>query len=112
MHHDTYAVAVPFYDLWHLDGHVPAVREQLAPGEAVTSRFVYRVRQGEVLISEDEAPDGMQVWRLPKNWPLGGARVRTSRRPGPVNRRSVSLDRAQPRAVGGPSRAGRELLVV
>ncbi|WP_336204685.1 class I SAM-dependent methyltransferase [Nonomuraea sp. LPB2021202275-12-8] len=29
MKNDQYTVAVPFYDLWHEDGHVPRVRESL-----------------------------------------------------------------------------------
>ncbi|MEU6712430.1 class I SAM-dependent methyltransferase [Nonomuraea sp. NPDC046802] len=52
MHHDTYAVAVPFYDLWHLDGHVPAVREQLAPLLKQVRGSVIEIGAGTGLITE------------------------------------------------------------
>ncbi|MBB6554292.1 class I SAM-dependent methyltransferase [Nonomuraea rubra] len=52
MHDDTYAPAVPFYDLWHEDGHVPVVRELLPPLLADVRRSVIEIGAGTGLITE------------------------------------------------------------
>ncbi|MFC4112996.1 class I SAM-dependent methyltransferase [Nonomuraea zeae] len=52
MHEDNYAVAVPFYDLWHEDGHVPAVREQLPALLRGVRRAVIEIGAGTGLITE------------------------------------------------------------
>jgi SAM-dependent methyltransferase len=52
MYEDDYAVAVPFYDLWHGDGHVPAVREQLPPLLEGVRRAVVEIGAGTGLITE------------------------------------------------------------
>ncbi|MEV0382552.1 class I SAM-dependent methyltransferase [Nonomuraea sp. NPDC050643] len=52
MHVDDYAAAVPFYDLWHEDGHVPAIRESLPPLLAGVRRGVIEIGAGTGLITE------------------------------------------------------------
>ncbi|MFE3449120.1 hypothetical protein ACFXJ8_09310 [Nonomuraea sp. NPDC059194] len=91
---DAYAVAVPFYDLWHDDGHVPDVREKLPPlvsgsvleigagtgtgentviGEDVVesathrpSAATLRAELTEAGFVREEAPEGLLSWRLAK----------------------------------------------
>ncbi|MEV2265091.1 class I SAM-dependent methyltransferase [Nonomuraea africana] len=46
---DQYAVAVPFYDLWHEDGHVPEIREKLPP---LLKGSVLEIGAGTGLITE------------------------------------------------------------
>lgn len=46
---DQYAVAVPFYDLWHEDGHVPEVREKLP---SLVRGSVLEIGAGTGLITE------------------------------------------------------------
>ncbi|QFY07271.1 methyltransferase domain-containing protein [Nonomuraea phyllanthi] len=48
---DDYAVAVPFYDLWHEDGHVPLVRELLPPLLKGVERSVIEIGAGTGLIT-------------------------------------------------------------
>ncbi|UBU15771.1 class I SAM-dependent methyltransferase [Nonomuraea gerenzanensis] len=52
MRDDTYAPAVPFYDLFHEDGHVPAIRELLPPLLAGVRRSVIEIGAGTGLITE------------------------------------------------------------
>ncbi|GAA2649302.1 hypothetical protein GCM10010412_014360 [Nonomuraea recticatena] len=54
---DQYAVAVPFYDLWHEDGHVPEIREKLP---ALVKGSVLEIGAGTGLITEviADATDG------------------------------------------------------
>ncbi|TYB66188.1 class I SAM-dependent methyltransferase [Nonomuraea sp. PA05] len=52
MHEDTYAPAVPFYDLFHEDGHVPAIRELLPPLLADVRGAVVEIGAGTGLITE------------------------------------------------------------
>ncbi|MFB4277788.1 MULTISPECIES: class I SAM-dependent methyltransferase [unclassified Nonomuraea] len=52
MYEDNYAVAVPFYDLWHEDGHVPEIRELLPPLLADVRRSVIEIGAGTGLITE------------------------------------------------------------
>ncbi|MBF8193355.1 class I SAM-dependent methyltransferase [Nonomuraea sp. K274] len=52
MHEDDHAVAVPFYDLWHEDGHVPMVRELLPPLLSGVRRGVIEIGAGTGLITE------------------------------------------------------------
>lgn len=54
---DQYAVAVPFYDLWHEDGHVPEIREKLPP---LVKGSVLEIGAGTGLITEviADATDG------------------------------------------------------
>ncbi|MCF6468995.1 class I SAM-dependent methyltransferase [Nonomuraea sp. MG754425] len=52
MREDACAVAVPFYDLWHGDGHVPMVRELLPPLLAGVRRSVVEIGAGTGLITE------------------------------------------------------------
>ncbi len=49
---DANAVAVPFYDLWHEDGHVPLIRELLPPLLAGVRRGVIEIGAGTGLITE------------------------------------------------------------
>ncbi|MEV0232295.1 class I SAM-dependent methyltransferase [Nonomuraea sp. NPDC050786] len=49
---DRYAVAVPFYDLWHGDGHVPVVGELLPPLLKGVRRSVIEIGAGTGLITE------------------------------------------------------------
>ncbi|MEV4356882.1 class I SAM-dependent methyltransferase [Nonomuraea sp. NPDC049625] len=52
MHKDDYAAAVPFYDLWHEDGHVPMVRELLPLLLKGVRRSVLEIGAGTGLITE------------------------------------------------------------
>ncbi|NJP89961.1 class I SAM-dependent methyltransferase [Nonomuraea sp. FMUSA5-5] len=52
MHEDDYAAAVPFYDLFHEDGHVPAIRELLPPLLADVRGAVVEIGAGTGLITE------------------------------------------------------------
>ncbi|MFG1702479.1 class I SAM-dependent methyltransferase [Nonomuraea sp. M3C6] len=52
MDEDNYAVSVPFYDLWHEDGHVAVVRELLSPLLAGVRRSVIEIGAGTGLITE------------------------------------------------------------
>ncbi|MEV0149252.1 MULTISPECIES: class I SAM-dependent methyltransferase [unclassified Nonomuraea] len=52
MNEDIYAVAVPFYDLFHEDGHVPGIRELLPPLLAGVRRSVMEIGAGTGLITE------------------------------------------------------------
>ncbi|MFI7125296.1 class I SAM-dependent methyltransferase [Nonomuraea sp. NPDC050153] len=52
MHKDDYAAAVPFYDLWHEDGHVPTVRGLLPPLLTEVRRSVLEIGAGTGLITE------------------------------------------------------------
>ncbi|SEF70919.1 Methyltransferase domain-containing protein [Nonomuraea solani] len=52
MHKDNYAVAVPFYDLWHEDGHVPVVRGLLPPLLKDVRRSVIEIGAGTGLITQ------------------------------------------------------------
>lgn len=50
-------ISVPFYDLFHENGHVTKIRRNLPPlldGEAWRSRFLYRITEGDKVISEEE----------------------------------------------------------
>ncbi|WP_406673308.1 class I SAM-dependent methyltransferase [Nonomuraea sp. N2-4H] len=49
---DPCAAAVPFYDLFHEDGHVPAIRELLPPLLAGVRRGVIEIGAGTGLITE------------------------------------------------------------
>ncbi|MEV4564242.1 class I SAM-dependent methyltransferase [Nonomuraea sp. NPDC049419] len=49
---DPYAPAVPFYDLFHEDGHVPAIRESLPPLLDGVRRGVIEIGAGTGLITE------------------------------------------------------------
>ncbi|MGW4791608.1 hypothetical protein ACWEPC_04190 [Nonomuraea sp. NPDC004297] len=51
MREDACAVAVPCYDLWHGDGHVPMVRELLPPLLAGVRRSVVEIGAGTGLIA-------------------------------------------------------------
>lgn len=48
---DHYSLAVPFYDLWHEDGHVPLVRELLPPLLKGVRRSVVEIGAGTGLIT-------------------------------------------------------------
>ncbi|WP_084962612.1 class I SAM-dependent methyltransferase [Thermoactinospora rubra] len=48
---DHYTVAVPFYDLWHEDGHVPQVRASLPAALSGVRRSVLEVGAGTGLIT-------------------------------------------------------------
>ncbi|NUP01262.1 MAG: class I SAM-dependent methyltransferase [Nonomuraea sp.] len=52
MNDDQYSLAVPFYDLWHEDGHVPVVRELLPPLLKGVRRSVMEIGAGTGLITE------------------------------------------------------------
>ncbi|MEU7827983.1 class I SAM-dependent methyltransferase [Nonomuraea sp. NPDC049129] len=52
MYHDQYSVAVPFYDLWHEDGHVPEVRRLLPPLLSGIGRSIMEIGAGTGLITE------------------------------------------------------------
>lgn len=52
MSHDPYAAAVPFYDLWHEDGHVPQVRRTLPGMLSEVRGDVLEVGAGTGLITE------------------------------------------------------------
>ncbi|MFG1686068.1 class I SAM-dependent methyltransferase [Nonomuraea sp. NPDC049269] len=52
MYHDHYSVAVPFYDLWHEDGHVPEIRRLLPPLLKDVRRSVMEIGAGTGLITE------------------------------------------------------------
>lgn len=49
---DQYSLAVPFYDLWHEDGHVPVVRELLPPLLKGVRGAVMEIGAGTGLITE------------------------------------------------------------
>src|SRR5688572_26332690 len=51
MTEDHYSLAVPFYDLWHEDGHVPLVRELLPPLLKGVRRSVVEIGAGTGLIT-------------------------------------------------------------
>ncbi|MGN9837927.1 class I SAM-dependent methyltransferase [Nonomuraea sp. H19] len=51
MSEDHYSLAVPFYDLWHEDGHVPLVRELLPPLLKGVERSVIEIGAGTGLIT-------------------------------------------------------------
>jgi SAM-dependent methyltransferase len=51
MDEDHYSLAVPFYDLWHEDGHVPLVRELLPPLLKGVERSVMEIGAGTGLIT-------------------------------------------------------------
>ncbi|MEV0202309.1 class I SAM-dependent methyltransferase [Nonomuraea sp. NPDC050691] len=51
MSNDQYSVAVPFYDLWHEDGHVPEIRELLPPLLKGVRRSVLEIGAGTGLIT-------------------------------------------------------------
>jgi SAM-dependent methyltransferase len=48
---DNYSLAVPFYDLWHEDGHVPMIREVLPPLLKGVRRSVMEIGAGTGLIT-------------------------------------------------------------
>ncbi|RSN12712.1 class I SAM-dependent methyltransferase [Nonomuraea sp. WAC 01424] len=52
MSDDQYSLAVPFYDLWHEDGHVPEIRELLPPLLKGVRRSVMEIGAGTGLITE------------------------------------------------------------
>ncbi|MEU8321773.1 class I SAM-dependent methyltransferase [Nonomuraea sp. NPDC048881] len=66
MDDDQYSRAVPFYDLWHEDGHVPEIRESLPPllkgvrggvmeigaGTGLITEVIVRATEGEVYAVE------------------------------------------------------------
>lgn len=52
MNEDHYSVAVPFYDLWHEDGHVPGIRKLLPPLLAGVRHGVLEIGAGTGLITE------------------------------------------------------------
>ncbi|WP_043635438.1 class I SAM-dependent methyltransferase [Nonomuraea candida] len=52
MHRDSYSAAVPFYDLFHLDGHVPGVRESLPAVLKGIERGVLEIGAGTGLITD------------------------------------------------------------
>ncbi|MER6944954.1 class I SAM-dependent methyltransferase [Nonomuraea sp. NPDC000554] len=52
MNADQYSVAVPFYDLWHEDGHVPEIRRLLPPLLSGVRRSVMEIGAGTGLITE------------------------------------------------------------
>ncbi|MET9337450.1 MULTISPECIES: class I SAM-dependent methyltransferase [unclassified Nonomuraea] len=85
---DQYAPAVPFYDLWHEDGHVPEVREKLPP---LVRGSVLEIGAGTGLITEviADATDG-EIFALEPS--LGMRSVLLSRlaaRPGLLERVTV-----------------------
>ncbi|MGP3910247.1 class I SAM-dependent methyltransferase [Nonomuraea sp. 10N515B] len=51
MDEDHYSLAVPFYDLWHEDGHVPMIRELLPPLLKGVRRSVMEIGAGTGLIT-------------------------------------------------------------
>ncbi|TMR20872.1 class I SAM-dependent methyltransferase [Nonomuraea turkmeniaca] len=51
MDDDHYSLAVPFYDLWHEDGHVPLIRELLPPLLKGVRRSVMEIGAGTGLIT-------------------------------------------------------------
>ncbi|MDF2709344.1 MAG: hypothetical protein K0R62_4996, partial [Nonomuraea muscovyensis] len=52
MTNDQYSVAVPFYDLWHEDGHVREIRELLPPLLHGVRGAVLEIGAGTGLITE------------------------------------------------------------
>ncbi|MEQ4724976.1 class I SAM-dependent methyltransferase [Nonomuraea sp. B19D2] len=48
---ENYSLAVPFYDLWHEDGHVPLIRELLPPLLKGVERSVIEIGAGTGLIT-------------------------------------------------------------
>ncbi|WP_188190233.1 class I SAM-dependent methyltransferase [Nonomuraea sp. SYSU D8015] len=51
MTEDHYSLAVPFYDLWHEDGHVPMIRELLPPLLKGVTESVIEIGAGTGLIT-------------------------------------------------------------
>lgn len=49
---DHYTLAVPFYDLWHQDGHIPMIRELLPPLLKGMEGSVMEIGAGTGLITE------------------------------------------------------------
>ncbi|MFI7634288.1 class I SAM-dependent methyltransferase [Nonomuraea sp. NPDC049400] len=48
---ENYSLAVPFYDLWHEDGHVPLIRELLPPLLKGVERSVIEIGAGTGLVT-------------------------------------------------------------